>query len=91
MFVVRWVYFLCYTDCGDLTSPIDGTVSTVNGTTYLQNAIYNCDSGFDMNGNVSRVCEDGGTWSGIAPTCQPVGKYTYFSPPYSLVTINVHL
>ena len=30
---------------------------------------YRCDEGYHLNGPLSRVCESGGIWRGIEPTC----------------------
>src|SRR5207302_158398 len=59
-------------DCGVLTSPTNGTVSTASGTTYSQNATYTCNSGYMLVGTSPRTCQATATWSGAAPTCAPV-------------------
>ena len=66
-----------FSDCGFLPSPTDGTVVAPT-TTYESTANYSCNTGYNINGNVSRTCGvDGsgaGVWNGSAPTCEPVGK-----------------
>ena len=55
--------------CPPLFSPANGQVffsSTVEGSV----ATYSCDSGFVINGEVTRTCGEDGTWSGEAPTCE---------------------
>jgi len=56
-------------DCGGLSSPANGIVSTPS-TTYLSEAIYSCNDGFELSGGPStRICQDDGNWSGVAPIC----------------------
>jgi len=31
---------------------------------------YSCDEGHDLVGNITRVCQADGTWTGMAPTCE---------------------
>ncbi|XP_069128762.1 sushi, von Willebrand factor type A, EGF and pentraxin domain-containing protein 1-like [Argopecten irradians] len=33
---------------------------------------YTCEAGFEANGNLTRICESNGNWSGDAPTCIPI-------------------
>ncbi|XP_052280448.1 sushi, von Willebrand factor type A, EGF and pentraxin domain-containing protein 1-like [Dreissena polymorpha] len=56
-------------DCGPLTGLNNGHVSYVN-TTYTELAFYICDTGYDMIGNATRVCQATGTWSGSPPSCR---------------------
>ncbi len=60
-------------DCGPLENPGNGTV-TVGNTTFGSEALYSCDEGYGIVGNVSRVCQDNQEWSGSAPEC---GKCVY--------------
>ena len=66
-----------FSDCGFLPFPIYGTVFAPT-TTYGSTANYSCNTGYNINGDVSRTCGvDGsgaGVWSGSEPTCDPVGK-----------------
>lgn len=65
---------LYITDCGRLTRPQNGFVSTPNGTTYGQVASFTCQTGYRVNGGDSLQCTQSGTWNGTVPTCLPVGK-----------------
>lgn len=51
----------------------NGTVSTPNGTTFGQSAIYMCATGYGfVSGDAVRMCQDNGgvgIWSGAAPAC----------------------
>ena len=55
-------------DCGSLTSPPNGQV-TVSTTTFNSLATYACNTGFTLEGNMQRTCQDSGFWSGTDPTC----------------------
>ena len=54
-------------DCGPLSNPAFGQVSTT-GTTFGQTATYSCNVGY-LAGNRTRTCQATGTWSGRAPVC----------------------
>ena len=56
-------------DCGPLSDPINGHVTTPNGTTLGFQANYNCNEGFFISGSPIRSCEASGDWSGPEPTC----------------------
>ncbi|XP_052245001.1 sushi, von Willebrand factor type A, EGF and pentraxin domain-containing protein 1-like isoform X24 [Dreissena polymorpha] len=56
-------------DCGNLTQPRHGNVDTSNGTTYLSVAVYSCDIGYTLLGNISRLCYANKTWGDLPPTC----------------------
>ncbi|XP_052280910.1 sushi, von Willebrand factor type A, EGF and pentraxin domain-containing protein 1-like [Dreissena polymorpha] len=56
-------------DCGNLTQPQHGNVDTSNGITYLSIAVYSCNVGYTLSGNVSRLCYANRTWSDQPPIC----------------------
>jgi hypothetical protein len=56
-------------DCGVPKSPSNGSVATANGTTYGEEATYDCSNGHVVAGGATRTCEADGHWSGSAPTC----------------------
>ena len=41
---------------------------------------YECNEGFQLVGTASRVCQNTGLWSGLLPTCAPIGE----QPSYNL-------
>ena len=55
--------------CAPPPDPANGRVS-ITGTIYGQTATYSCNTGYDLVGNSTRVCQATGVWSGSAPTCQ---------------------
>ena len=58
-------------DCGTLNDPSNGQV-TLNGTTFWSVATYTCDPGFNIVGDMKRICQANGTWSGNEPTCEGI-------------------
>ena len=75
MLVLRWslhththMHTHTVIDCGPLDNPGNGSVSTPN-TTRGSIATYSCDTGFNLDGNMTRTCQVDGDWSGTAPTC----------------------
>jgi len=57
------------TDCQALTNQLNGVVTTADGTTYLKEAEYTCNTGYLLVGSSKRVCQANGEWSGLLPTC----------------------
>ena len=73
---------LTVVDCGNLTDPVNGSVTLTAGTTFRQTAIYSCNTDYNLVGNSSRTCQATGEWSGSAPTCQSMSlmrDMKYFS------------
>ena len=56
-------------DCETLSSPFGGQV-IMKGTAAGSIATYICDPNSELIGNVTRVCQIGGTWSEEEPRCQ---------------------
>lgn len=55
--------------CGALSSPPNGNVM-VSGTGLNAVATYTCDTGYNMEGQSTRMCEEPGPeWSGSSPSC----------------------
>ncbi|XP_053397800.1 neurogenic locus notch homolog protein 1-like isoform X1 [Mercenaria mercenaria] len=58
-------------DCGFLSDPTNGAVDHADGTTYLAEAGFSCDTGYTLMGVSSRICQASGSWSGTSdPYCQ---------------------
>ena len=83
--------FLTDVDCGTLTYPTNGQVSHTAGTTFGQTATYSCDTGYNLVGDNTRICQATGVWSGSAPTCQGMLflklEYYVLEYVYTLVAI----
>ena len=60
---------LAVVNCGTLTDPANGEVDHTAGTTYQQTVTYSCDTGYNLVGDSTRICQATGVWSGSAPTC----------------------
>ena len=63
----------CVVDCGPLDPPLNGFIF-INSTTIGSEAIYTCGPGFAIvplseSGEVTRVCESNGNWTGEEPLC----------------------
>ena len=58
----------------------NGAVDTSDGTNYKCTAVYTCDTGYVLNGNITRTCQEDANWSGSEPTCD--GMY--------ILEINCH-
>jgi hypothetical protein len=60
-------------NCGVLSSPANGTVSTPGGITFGATATYSCSSGYTLSsGSMTRTCQLSGIWSGSAGVCTAV-------------------
>ena len=57
-------------DCGALSNLTNGQVSHTAGTTFGQTATYSCNTGYNLVGDSTRMCQANGEWSGSEPTCQ---------------------
>ena len=66
-------FFIYFKVCPTLSDPYDGAVSTPKGTEFQDEAIYECEQGFELVGNSQRSCQSTGSWSGTAPTCKLIG------------------
>ncbi len=70
-------------NCGDLPGPDNGLV-TVSIGDFGSNASYTCETGYNLNGDMNRMCQDNGDWSGSAPTCDRKLRlyFTVFMIPF---------
>ena len=60
--------------CPSLSNPQYGSMLTLKRTEFEDEAIYECNEGFEMVGNSRRYCRSTGSWSGTAPTCKQIGR-----------------
>ena len=56
--------------CPGLPNIPNGAVDTSGGTNYKCTAVYTCDTGYVLNGNITRTCQEDANWSGSEPTCE---------------------
>ena len=92
MFIIIYWLFFQYTctvvDCGALTHPLSGQVNISSGTTYNQVAIYSCDTGYNLVGSPSRICQANGMWSSTAPSCEC--EYIRVFRKYFALVLSAH-
>ena len=55
--------------CPGLSDPSNGEV-TVSGHRTGDTAVYSCEDGFELLGDVMRTCMSNSEWSGEAPVCR---------------------
>ena len=60
--------------CPELLDPDNGQVQ-LSDVVFESTATYSCDTGYNLNGSVSRMCMADGQWNGEDPTCQSKGQY----------------
>lgn len=56
-------------DCGTTGLAIEHGEFTSRQSTLHASVTYTCDIGYTLVGNVERVCQSDGTWSGTRPEC----------------------
>ena len=78
------VYHSATGPCPVLSNPVNGAVSMA-GQNIGDTAMYSCNGGFSLVGDVTRTCEAPGVWDGSEPTCQGVSLFSW-SP---LISIHV--
>ena len=62
--------------CPLLPVPLNGTIDPTSNT-IGSIASYSCDVGYELVGNMMRVCQSNGMWDGEDPQCRPLGTYMY--------------
>ena len=59
--------------CPLLTAPTNGMISCSLGSDGVadpgENCTFICNTGYELNGNGSRNCQNSGSWSGSDATC----------------------
>ena len=61
-------------DCGNLTTPADGSIAYSSGTTYQSVATFSCNTGYTLDGDAKRTCQANSLWSNSDPSCEINGK-----------------
>ena len=56
--------------CPPLVNPPNGVVDFSAGRLYRSIAVYACDAGYVLSGNLTRMCLADGTWDRQAPSCE---------------------
>ena len=61
-------------DCKYLRSVENGKVDISMGTTFTSMATYSCNTGYQLRGDSTRLCQATGNWSGDQPSCDVIGN-----------------
>lgn len=72
-------------DCPSPAKLEHGAVTTLKIYTYNTNVSFQCDPGYQLDGQESLTCREGGQWSGCQPTC----KGTCSTSVNSMVKLNI--
>ena len=75
------IFIVCSGDCSTSYSyptVVCPSLSLTNGMISYSDppqgvgsvATHSCDSGYNLRGDNTRICQSDGTWSGSAPTCE---------------------
>ena len=70
IYIYIYIFPSTVVDCRDLTAPANGRVDHPDGTTFGETATYSCNTGYNLVGNSTRMCEAAGVWSGSEPACE---------------------
>lgn len=66
--VTHTVSLVVVVECEDLLDPLNGMVMLM-GRTPGSMAMYTCEMGFMLEGDMTRTCRPDGEWSGDEPVC----------------------
>ena len=73
-------------NCERLNNPDNGIV-VVKGNTIGAVATYHCNPGFQLVGSEQRICQEDGTYSGVAPFCR--GIFTEHIKHHGLIVVSL--
>ncbi len=72
------IYVFVAIDCGPLSNPTNGEVTTAKGTGVDATAVYTCNQGYECSGcQTKRTCLNTGQWNGTPATCK--GRYCIYT------------
>ncbi|XP_064397056.1 sushi, von Willebrand factor type A, EGF and pentraxin domain-containing protein 1-like isoform X3 [Halichondria panicea] len=74
--------------CLSISAPDNGGLIFTNGFIFNSLARYSCEGGYDISGASIRICRSIGSWSAIAPTCQPVDCMGLNNPANGMVALS---
>ena len=67
--------------CPTLTQPNDGMINCSLGDdeipSYEDTCSFTCDTGYQLTGSETRICQSNGNWSGIDEALCSRGMYVY--------------
>ena len=73
-------------ECEALSDPDNGHV-TLTGTSLNSQATYTCNSGYELNGPMTRACQTNG-WSGNDTTCEGKESHKQSYDHYTSIIIQ---
>ena len=89
----KYIYYIISAIvCEELEAPRNGRVE-VSGSAPGDQATYSCNAGFDLIGQTVRICQNDGTFSGRAPTCQRMNICLYvcmYARPYVCIYVCMY-
>ncbi len=71
--------------CGGLTPPTHGSLDAAS-VSYPGSVTYGCDAGYLLSGTATRACQADGSFSGLAPSCNPLDCGALVAPANGSVT-----
>ncbi|XP_053392668.1 sushi, von Willebrand factor type A, EGF and pentraxin domain-containing protein 1-like isoform X2 [Mercenaria mercenaria] len=77
----------CVTGCEKLPSLTNGIITLSNFTNINSTASFSCYYGYEMRGNGTSTCKDGG-WDHLPPTCIAIKCPNPLPPANGLVSLN---
>ena len=75
--------FTSVVDCGIPPSVLDGNVNFTD-TVFSSQATYTCLHGYNITGDITRICLVDGTWSGSVPFCERKLLCSYTATVYCM-------
>ena len=91
------IYIYIYTDikCGNLSTPSNGRIMSCSsgrvGVGYEGDTCsFTCNTGYELTGSDTRICQSDGSWSGIDSVCRR-GTYILYSYAYFLHDIHIYV
>ncbi|WAR09791.1 CSMD1-like protein [Mya arenaria] len=67
--------------CNAPIEPQNGSVTTPGGTAFQQQAFYECNDGFVLNGSLISTCNSTALWDATSPICDPIVDCGLLDPP----------
>ena len=77
--------FFAAVDCGDPGAPDNGARALNPNSLFRSTVTYTCNTGYDLIGSASAVCQPGGVWSQPPAVCQRKDLHCYAVCPWQCV------
>jgi len=62
-------------DCMGISTPAHASVQYISGTTFQNQALIECETGFNLSGSSGLICSKSGVWEPELPTCNAISKH----------------